>query len=323
MLHEILKKIGTEYPAARNQSYTDHPLANFIRRDASEELRVVAAQHSSRLSVKGSAGSGNFAAVPWLGIFDDLVTESATRGYYVVYLFSESGRFFLSLNQGTTAVRQEFRRSARVILKDRATLMRARLPEYWEALPINVIELGAGQLPGDYEVGHVIGCEYHVNKLPGENVLRADLQAALAAYESLIFRGGPEASLETSSHDEVQTLLSGPMSLIEMRRYRMHQRIERNPKAAQMAKFVHGTTCQGCGFDFSERYGELGEGYIEAHHVRPLASLEEGIAIELDVERDFAVLCSNCHRMMHRRGGPKDLSALRALIRQSRDTDSD
>jgi 5-methylcytosine-specific restriction protein A len=315
MLHEILKRIGIEYPAARTQSYADHPLANFIRGEASAKLRAVVAQHSMRLSVKGSAGSGNFAAVPWLGIFDDLVTDSATRGYYVVYLFSDTGRLFLSLNQGTTAVRQEFNRNARIILKDRATLMRTRLPEYWEALPNKDIELGVGQLPGDYEVGHVIGREYHVNSLPGENVLRADLQSALAAYETLIFRGGAEPSFETSSHDEVQALLNGPMSLIEMRRYRMHQRIERNPKAAQMAKFVHGTICQGCGFDFSERYGELGEGYIEAHHIRPLATLEEGIAIELNIERDFAVLCSNCHRMMHRRDGPKDLAALRALIK--------
>lgn len=29
------------------------------------------------------------------------------------------------------------------------------------------------------------------------------------------------------------------------------------------------------GFDFEETYGELGEGYIEVHHIKSLSELEE------------------------------------------------
>src|SRR5262249_52580282 len=39
------------------------------------------------LFVEGSAGAGNWAAVPWISVFDPAITTSATRGYYVVYLF--------------------------------------------------------------------------------------------------------------------------------------------------------------------------------------------------------------------------------------------
>ena len=39
------------------------------------------------LLVEGSAGAGNWAAVPWISVFDPAITTSATRGYYLVYLF--------------------------------------------------------------------------------------------------------------------------------------------------------------------------------------------------------------------------------------------
>jgi hypothetical protein len=58
------------------------------------------------LLVEGSAGAGNWAAVPWISIFDPAITTSATDGYYVVYLFHVNKPVVhLSLNQGTTAVR--------------------------------------------------------------------------------------------------------------------------------------------------------------------------------------------------------------------------
>jgi hypothetical protein len=69
--------------------------------------------------------------VPWISVFDPAITTSATRGYYVVYLFhAHEPIVHLSLNQGTTAVREEFGARAREILKDRADLMRKRVTEF-------------------------------------------------------------------------------------------------------------------------------------------------------------------------------------------------
>ena len=33
--------------------------------------------------------------------------------------------------------------------------------------------------------------------------------------------------------------------------------------------------CWVCGFDFEEVYGEIGRDFIEAHHTKPVASLED------------------------------------------------
>ena len=99
----------------------------------------------------------------------------------------------------------------------------------------------------------------------------------------------------------------------EERRYRMHRRIERNPKASRLAKAFHGTVCQACGFDFQRNYGEC-VGFIEAHHLVPIASLGQGTTVSYDAATDFAVLCSNCHQMIHRLPDPSNVAGLVSAI---------
>jgi predicted HNH restriction endonuclease len=73
---------------------------------------------------------------------------------------------------------------------------------------------------------------------------------------------------------------------------------ERDPKLRAQAVAIHGTTCMVCGFDFFNRYGERGAGYIEVHHIHPISRLSK--RTKIDPKSDMAVVCSNCHRMIHR-----------------------
>jgi 5-methylcytosine-specific restriction protein A len=94
-------------------------------------------------------------------------------------------------------------------------------------------------------------------------------------------------------------------------------RFERNPKLRAAAIAIHGTTCQGCGFSFRDVYGLRGDGFIEVHHLRPLADYPG--EIDVDPRTDMAVLCPNCHRMVHRRiDDLLDLDSLRRLVAASR-----
>lgn len=72
---------------------------------------------------------------------------------------------------------------------------------------------------------------------------------------------------------------------------------ERSISNRNAAIALHGTVCQVCGFDFEKTYGEIGKGFIEVHHLKPLHSLDEEIVI--NPETDLVCLCSNCHRMIH------------------------
>jgi len=268
------------------------------------------------LLVEGSAGAGNWAAVPWISVFDPAITTSATQGYYVVYLFNLSDPVVhLSVNQGTISVREEFGARAREILQDRADLMRKRVAEYSDALPVSKIDLGSNaRLPGDYAAGHALGVTYELSTLPAEPKLRADLQTIVRAYRALTYRGGIDADVDSQSDVAEEFGIPKGVAVTETRKYAYHRKIERNRTAARQAKKFHGTRCQACDLDFGERYGKIGRGFIEAHHLRPIATLEEGVPVNYNVAADFAVLCSNCHRMIHRFSDPADLLNFRAII---------
>ncbi|MER7045736.1 HNH endonuclease [Streptomyces jumonjinensis] len=70
----------------------------------------------------------------------------------------------------------------------------------------------------------------------------------------------------------------------------------RRRKLAQVRKSGTPLQCEVCAFHFERTYGELGQGYIEVHHVLPLhisGPRETKLA-------DLALLCANCHRMCHK-----------------------
>lgn len=84
-----------------------------------------------------------------------------------------------------------------------------------------------------------------------------------------------------------------------------HMRYERNIAFIQKIKQKAMTenkmlNCQVCGFSFFEKYGEVGEGFIEAHHANPLF---ERNGKTITRREDIILVCSNCHRMLHR-GNP-------------------
>jgi len=62
-----------------------------------------------------------------------------------------------------------------------------------------------------------------------------------------------------------------------------------------------------CGFDFERVYGELGAGFAEVHHLRPLSELRRPVSTTL---ADLAVVCANCHRMIHRDGESRPLERI-------------
>lgn len=309
MLRDVLARIGAEYERARNESTNSHPLAAFIRDDATKLIGAIIAD--SNLMVEGSAGKGNWASIPWIAVFDPRATDSATRGYYAVFLFdAQMQSVALSMNQGTTAVRDEFGAGAIDELRRRAALIRARVPEFKDRFSAEPIDLKSSQrLPAAYAAGHSFGAVYQIRSLPPEEVLVADLRDLVDLYLKLVARGGIDTLQEIPS-DETEASIT---EITERRKYRLHLKLDRNPKASKAAKAALGYTCQGCGFDFAKAYGSIGERFIEAHHLKPLGEIPEGQTITMNPATDFAVLCSNCHSMMHRTDGPRSLDDLRNL----------
>jgi hypothetical protein len=105
---------------------------------------------------------------------------------------------------------------------------------------------------------------------------------------------------------DVESLRDLPHRNFEEGRKRLitHARLEtvRNSalvrEAKRLFKRIHGRLfCEVCAFDFEGKYGRRGKDYIEAHHRTPISELEGPIEI---TAADLAMVCSNCHRMLHR-----------------------
>ena len=302
MIREALVHVASRYLAAINEPFKDHPLANYLRDFVPPA--ITEALGSNYYLCKGSPGQGNWADVPWIGIFDPTVTTSATRGYYVVYLFSaDMQNISLALGQGTTIVREEFKRNTHDALNRFAGLMRDRLPEARARFQGRNIDLrGRTTLAHDYEPATAISVTYDATALPSERILRDNLKEMVRLYALLIARGGRDTFEDTVNEGEAD---SEGETILERRRYRQHRKLERNSRASGLAKRIHGFVCQCCGFDFEAVYGVAGAKYIEAHHLTPLSELPEDVPVSQDPKTDFCVLCANCHRMIHRKQDPR------------------
>lgn len=66
----------------------------------------------------------------------------------------------------------------------------------------------------------------------------------------------------------------------------------------------YGASCLICGLNFGDMYGELGEGFIHIHHLKPLHTIRQDYVV--DYKKDLIPVCPNCHAMIHRiPGGDK------------------
>jgi 5-methylcytosine-specific restriction protein A len=96
---------------------------------------------------------------------------------------------------------------------------------------------------------------------------------------------------------------------------RLHLMRERDPKLRarkikDVRKRLSCVRCEVCSFDFESTYGSRGRDYIECHHRTPLSHSGQTRTSLVDL----ALLCSNCHRMIHRYRPWLTVEQLRSLI---------
>ena len=67
-------------------------------------------------------------------------------------------------------------------------------------------------------------------------------------------------------------------------------------KKRTVLKALGRLECEVCSFNFEDVYGVRGRDFCEVHHLIPLSDLDTETETRLE---DLAILCSNCHRMIH------------------------
>ncbi|WP_169338306.1 HNH endonuclease [Colwellia piezophila] len=100
-------------------------------------------------------------------------------------------------------------------------------------------------------------------------------------------------------------------------KYKIHKSKERNGSAPIDAKKERlaktgKLECEVCSTDFKAVYGDLGFGFIEAHHTIPVSKMPPNHKTKIS---ELALVCSNCHKMLHRGESLLSIDALKDIIK--------
>jgi 5-methylcytosine-specific restriction protein A len=259
---------------------------------------------------KGRVGQTDWSETPLAAVFDRMVTDSAQRGHYLVFLFHRDGSgVYLSLNQGVTAVRETGR--------SLAPRLRREAERYQESIPavalrgldLEEIDLAATTSRSKgYSAGNIAALWLPADEMPHDAVLVGHLWSFLALYSQTV-----------AGENAARVVMAGSpagvaVNQVEARRFGWHWRAEgRNSVLARAAKELQGYQCQGCQRDFVAELGEIGKRCVEAHHLTPFSKLDSRPR-NLDPRTDFAVVCSNCHRLLHSKPEPLSMEQLAELL---------
>jgi 5-methylcytosine-specific restriction protein A len=104
------------------------------------------------------------------------------------------------------------------------------------------------------------------------------------------------SKIENDDTSETDSVKEGQV-LYKFHKVRERDRKIIDAKKKKVLKDKGELKCEACDFDFEKTYGEMGKGYIECHHLIPLSNFQVNKETKID---DLALLCSNCHRMIHK-----------------------
>lgn len=110
--------------------------------------------------------------------------------------------------------------------------------------------------------------------------------------------------------EEVYGFEGNPRLMAHMRRERSSAIVKK--KKNNVLERTGALACEACGFDFAQFYGDNGAGFCEVHHLVPLNKADGLVKTELD---DLAIVCSNCHRIIHRMKPMPSISEFVKLVR--------
>ena len=127
--------------------------------------------------------------------------------------------------------------------------------------------------------------------------------------ELLSFQGFDTSHIPEEIQEPIETIVEGAVRKIPINAY------ERKAKARKICIQSYGFLCSVCRCNLKDKYGEIGDGYIHVHHIKPLSEI--GAEYELDPIRDLRPICPNCHAMIHTQTPPYTIEEMKDIIRNA------
>ncbi|WP_273946893.1 MrcB family domain-containing protein [Leuconostoc mesenteroides] len=182
-IRDILEKILNNYLQEKDKSFKNNEFARLLRSGLKEAVSDDFL--AGNIRTKGSAGQGNWATVPWIGLFDAAISTSATKGFDIVYLFSpDMNSVYLSLNQGWTFFNDTYGRNAKNNISKVSRYWQSTLANRTDRMTTEPIDLTSSlqnknTLVLGYELGNIFSIKYDSDNLPDNDQLLTDLKDML------------------------------------------------------------------------------------------------------------------------------------------------
>ena len=191
-LRDGIEQVLSEYGSARSGQFGSSAQVwdTFERlRDAFNTSPPVAALPT--VSTVWSAGRGNWARVPWISFLDSRETRTTQQGVYPVLLFREDlTGVYMTLAQGVTEPRNRLGRAGMTAHLDSVAFeIHSQSPELGAAgfaLERTMDLRTSAPLGRDYELSVIAHKLYEQGRVPSDDQILADLDAALTAYDRYI-----------------------------------------------------------------------------------------------------------------------------------------
>lgn len=325
-LAELISKAGKMYSAPDRGEFQGSEVGEVIRKDIPATLVSKTNLDARDYKIEGSIGKGQYAEVAWVSFFDRSITESATKGIYIVFLYSVDGKsVYLSLNQGYTYFGEKFpSKEARKEIVKMAALLREYITVNNSRF-VETIDLGATKVLGrGYEAGHIIGMKYDFDNMPSDVDIVRDIFDLLSVYKSIkiLFAGRTveefydflvakdkglvklqtiEEEVNTTNVAETEEVEIHDMPKAKQEAVIDDKGTRRFPRDSQVAARALRQGKYLCTFDnahYTFQAKNSSHMYVEAHHLIPLSESDRFVT-SIDVEANIVSLCSTCHDCIH------------------------
>jgi hypothetical protein len=231
---------------------------------------------------QGSDGQGNIIAAPWIAVFNRDITESASHGYYLVYLFSEDlQRLVLEIGFGATQFQKRYGsgKDFYVALDSSVNNMRINSSHLVSAhlnvslnetnkTPVLLTHNGDKKLSA-YEKCAIYSLTYDLRSLPDDDVLKSHYLEYLSLYEAMA-----ESLLLADVDDYVLETLKVPETKVSLTDFHLRPA----PRKISKSKDTQSNKGSFRRSKKSDKIGKLGEEFVYNYEVK---SLQESGNLEL------------------------------------------
>ena len=296
-------------PPRQLKNYQSYKL---IVQDLPKLIKSKSKSRAINYKYQGSISTGLMAKIPWICIFDTDITESATTGYYIVFLFKEDmSGVYLSLNQGFTQFKDKYgdvqgRQEAQKKAKYFQKILQNRFSINTKAISLNTTSsLGKG-----YEAGNICSLYFDLNTGNddfNDKLFLGDLEI-FKDYYHFLKQYIINRSINNNDEDEFQQEVqngkedrptSGGVKIPGKRSSRSSRSWPRNRNRAYTALKDAAFKCEANQNHTTFQSSSTNRQFMEAHHLIPMEQQDRFLPYSLDVPENIICLCPNCHRAFH------------------------